>query len=205
MGVIHNGRCIRYHDYKLEGHNMYYDQPFFQHDCGQYPFYPNSWNNFHIPYYQWFPKQHFASSSPGPVLKDFGPRPFVINISMATRQNENFRTALWTGEHFQITLMSLHPGEDIGLEMHPDVDQFLRIEQGMGMVRMGEQKEDLNFIRPVQKDDTVVIPAGTWHNLINTGPIPLKLYSIYAPPNHPQGTVHPTKASAQAAEEHGGY
>ena len=134
-------------------------------------------------------------------LPDFGPKPFVVNINEASKRNHTFRTALWTGKHLQVTLMSLNVGEDIGLEMHPHVDQFLRIEQGQGMVQMGKQKDDLNFQRYVYDDSAIVIPAGTWHNLTNTGNIPLKLYSIYAPPNHPFGTVHETKAAALAAEE----
>ncbi|MHB0832782.1 cupin domain-containing protein [Bacillus licheniformis] len=134
------------------------------------------------------------------LLKDYGAKPFVVNINKATKQNNTFRTALWTGKHIQVTLMSLGVGEDIGLEIHPNVDQFLRIEQGRGIVKMGKSKENLNFQRNVYDDTAIVIPAGTWHNLINTGNTPLKLYSIYAPPNHPFGTVHVTKADAEAEE-----
>jgi mannose-6-phosphate isomerase-like protein (cupin superfamily) len=136
------------------------------------------------------------------VLKDYGPNPFVININEAAKQNNTYRTALWTGKHLQVTLMSLNPGEDIGLEMHPHVDQFLRIEQGQGITQMGKTKDQLNFKRNVNEDSAIHVPAGTWHNLTNTGNIPLKLYSIYAPPNHPFGTVHPTKAAAMAGKSH---
>ncbi|MGB2992134.1 MAG: cupin domain-containing protein [Paenisporosarcina sp.] len=138
-------------------------------------------------------------------LKDYGPKPFVININEAAKQNNTYRTALWTGKHLQVTLMSLNVGEDIGLEMHPDVDQFLRIEQGQGIVQMGKSRDNLNFERHVYDDSAIMLPAGTWHNLTNTGTIPLKLYSIYAPPNHPFGTVHVTKADAIAAEEEHGH
>ncbi|MFZ3578934.1 cupin domain-containing protein [Virgibacillus sp. DJP39] len=131
-------------------------------------------------------------------LTDYGPKPFFININESAKQNDTYRTALWTGTQLQLTLMSLDEGEDIGLEMHPDVDQFLRIEQGQGIVRMGESKDYLNFERNVYDDSAILIPAGTWHNLINTGTVPLKLYSIYAPPNHPFGTVHVTKADAES-------
>lgn len=134
------------------------------------------------------------------VLKDYGPEPFVINIDRATKQNDTFRTALWTGNHLQLTLMSINAGEEIGLENHPDIDQFLRIEQGQGLVKMGQSKDNLNFQRSVGNGYAIIIPAGTWHNLINTGNIPLKLYSIYAPPQHPRGTVHKTKADAMAGE-----
>ncbi|MED4402194.1 cupin domain-containing protein [Metabacillus fastidiosus] len=136
------------------------------------------------------------------LLKDYGPKPFVVNIEDATEQNNNYRTALWTGQHLQVTLMSLKAGEDIGLEMHPNVDQFLRVEQGRGIVQMGKSKNKLNFKRNIYDDFAIMIPAGTWHNVTNTGNTPLKLYSIYAPPNHPFGTVHVTKADALAGEEH---
>ena len=135
-------------------------------------------------------------------LTDYGPNPFVVDINKAAIYNDTFRTALWTGNYMQITLMSIPAGEDIGLEMHPDVDQFLRIEGGQGIVRMGDRKDNLYLRQPVFDDFAVFIPAGTWHNLTNTGNRPLKLYSVYAPPNHPWGTVHKTKAAAEAAETH---
>lgn len=144
---------------------------------------------------------HALNSYERMALTDHGPNPFVININEATKQNNTYRTALWTGNHLQTTLMSLNPGEDIGLEIHPNVDQFLRIEQGQGVTEMGKTHDNLNFRRNVYDDFAIFIPAGTWHNLTNTGNIPLKLYSIYAPPNHPFGTVHPTKAAAMAGEK----
>ena len=136
---------------------------------------------------------------PNPI--DFGPRPIVVNIHDATEQNGCFRTALWTGDHLQLTLMSLEPGEDIGIEIHNNLDQFLRIEEGEGLVQMGYHENQLNYQERVDDDFAIIIPAGTWHNLINTGKKPLKLYSIYAPPQHPKGTTHRTKADAMAAEE----
>lgn len=132
--------------------------------------------------------------------KDYGPQPFVINIEEATKENKNFRTALWTGKHLQLTLMSIPVGGEIGLEIHPHLDQFIRIEEGEGLVMMGERKNCLDFRARVCDDFAFIIPAGTWHNLINTGKKPIKLYSIYAPPQHPRGTVHKTKADADAAE-----
>ncbi|WP_343206437.1 cupin domain-containing protein [Bacillus sp. B15-48] len=134
-------------------------------------------------------------------ITDYGTKPFVVNIEQVTKQNNTFRTALWTGTHLQVTLMSINVGEDIGLEVHPTLDQFLRLEQGQGIVQMGADKDRLDFQRRVADDFVILIPAGTWHNLTNTGNIPLKLYSIYAPPEHPFGTVHETKAIAMAAEE----
>lgn len=133
-------------------------------------------------------------------LKDYGPEPFVVNIEEATKQNNTFRTALWTGSHLQLTLMSIKVGEDIGLEIHPTLDQFIRIEEGQGLVKMGDRKDRLDFQKKVCDGFAIIIPAGKWHNLINTGNKPLKLYSIYAPPQHPRGTVHETKAIAEAAE-----
>lgn len=133
-------------------------------------------------------------------LKDYGPSPLVINIEKATEVNDNFRTALWTGTHLQATLMSINVGEDIGFESHPNVDQFIRIQQGYGLVKMGPSKDNIQIQRDVDDDFAIFIPAGTWHNLINKGNIPLKLYSIYAPPNHPKGTIHKTKEDSEAAE-----
>jgi mannose-6-phosphate isomerase-like protein (cupin superfamily) len=135
-------------------------------------------------------------------IKDYGKEPFVVNINEATKQNSTFRTALWTGNHLQLTLMSINVGEDIGLENHPKTDQFLRVEEGQGIVQMGDTKDNLSFQAQVSDDFAFIIPAGKWHNVINTGNMPLKLYSIYAPPQHPFGTVHRTKAEAMAAEEH---
>ena len=134
---------------------------------------------------------------------DYGPMPYVININKAAKQNDNFRTAIWTGNNLQVTLMSIPPGEDIGLEVHPNVDQFIRIEEGRGFVQMGDDKYRLDFQREVNDDDAIMVPANKWHNVINTGYKPLKLYSIYAPPEHPRGTVHVTKADAMAAEHYG--
>ncbi len=150
---------------------------------------------------QYIPYTDQAKAGASMKLKDYGPEPFAVNIEEATKQNNTFRTALWTGRHLQLTLMSINVGEDIGLEIHPNLDQFIRIEEGQGLVQMGDRKDSLDFQANVHNDSAFIIPAGKWHNLINTGNTPLKLYSIYAPPQHPHGTVHETKAIAQAAEE----
>lgn len=97
-------------------------------------------------------------------LKDYGPQPFVVNINKATKQNNTFRTALWTGKHLQVTLMSINVGDDIGLEVHPNVDQFIRIEEGQGLVKMGRSKDRLDFQAEAYDDFAIMIPAGTWHN-----------------------------------------
>lgn len=128
-------------------------------------------------------------------MRDYGAEPFVVDIEEATLQNQNYRTALWTGNHLQLTLMSID--DDIGLEMHPDVDQFIRVEEGRGVALMGDSRDNLSYRQNVSDDDVILVPAGKWHNLINTGDEPLKLYSIYAPPEHPHGTVHVTKAEAE--------
>jgi mannose-6-phosphate isomerase-like protein (cupin superfamily) len=177
-----------------------------------YPYMGYGMDQFCSPYQS---LSHYPFSAPGqqympaggcgcdrPVIQDYGPAPFVMDIEEAAMQNNTFRTALWTGKHLQVTLMSIRPGEDIGLEMHPELDQFIRIENGHGIVMMGDTKDRLDFRRHVNDDYIIIIPAGKWHNLINTGHEPIKLYSIYAPPEHPHGTVHQTKADAEAAGHH---
>jgi predicted heme/steroid binding protein/mannose-6-phosphate isomerase-like protein (cupin superfamily) len=149
--------------------------------------------------------QYNSSNAAGSIVfKDYGPEPYVVNINEATKQNNTFRTALWTGNHLQLTLMSIPVGGEIGLEIHPNVDQFLRVEEGQGIAMMGKNQSNLNYRRNVYDDFAILIPAGTWHNVINTGDKPLKIYSIYAPPQHPHGTVHATKADAEAAEQNRG-
>lgn len=131
---------------------------------------------------------------------DYGGEPFVVDIEKVTKENPTYRTALWTGEHLQVTLMSIPVGEDIGLEIHPDTDQFLRIEDGNGQVFMGKNQNNLNLRARVSDGDAIMVPAGTWHNIVNIGEEPLKIYTIYAPPHHPKGTVEMTKADAEMAE-----
>ena len=125
--------------------------------------------------------------------KDYGPAPYVTNVAMSGIKNNNFRTTIWTGEYMQMTLMAIPPCGEVGLELHPDTDQFIRIEQGKALVKMGECKDALNYLQNAGCGDAILIPAGTWHNIINTGTEPLKLYSVYAPPHHPRGTVQPVK------------
>jgi mannose-6-phosphate isomerase-like protein (cupin superfamily) len=127
---------------------------------------------------------------------------WVGDIEKATIDNETFRTVLWTGDHSQLTVMSIQPGDDIGKEVHPDHDQFLRIEQGSGRVEMGPSENEVELTEDVGADWAIVVPAGVWHNVVNTGDGELKVYSIYSPAEHPPGTVHATKADAEAAEHH---
>lgn len=133
-------------------------------------------------------------------MSDHGPDPYVTDIEAATLGNDTYRTALWTGRHLQVTVMSIEPGHDIGLEVHEDHDQFLRVEQGTARVQMGPSRDDLGFDETVGADWAVFVPAGSWHDLTNVGDGPLRLYSVYAPAEHPHGTVHATKAEADEAE-----
>ncbi|HEX6325812.1 MAG TPA: cupin domain-containing protein [Jiangellaceae bacterium] len=132
-------------------------------------------------------------------MQDQGPEPYVVDIEDATLSNDTFRTTLWTGAHLQLTVMSIPVGGEVGLEMHDDRDQFLRIESGRARVQMGPERDDLRFDREVEDDWVILVPAGSWHNVTNLGDEPLKLYSLYAPPEHPKGTVHKTKAESDAA------
>ena len=119
---------------------------------------------------------------------------WIGDIERETLANDTFRTAVWTGTHLQLTVMSIEPGGEIGEEVHHGHDQFLRVEGGSARVLLGEESQD------VEDDWAVVVPSGVRHNVVNTGAGPLKVYSLYAPPQHPDGTVHRTKADADAAE-----
>lgn len=162
--------------YPMSHHHHFYNNLHPHHKGGAY------WNN-HLQHFPW---------------RDYGPSPFVVNIKETTKKNTNFRTALWTGKYMQLTLMHINAGDDIGLEVHHDHDQFIRVEQGQGIVKMGDRKNQLNFQEEVYLNYAIFIPAGKWHNIINTGRTPLKVYSIYAPPEHRHGTVHRTKREAGA-------
>jgi len=133
---------------------------------------------------------------------DQGPNPFTIDIKKATLENNNYRTTIWTGKNLQLTVMSIPPQTDIGLEVHHDHDQFLRVEDGQGLVTMGNRRDNLYYQQYAFDDTAVFVPAGTWHNIINTGNKPLKVYSIYAPPQHEHGTIHATKEIAELEENH---
>lgn len=132
-------------------------------------------------------------------MQDNGPNPYIVDIEELTLDNDTFRTVAWTGSNMQMTVMAIEPGDDIGLEVHTDHDQFLRIEQGEARVELGPNKNELEAT-DTEEDFAILVPAGTWHNLTNTGDDTLKLYSIYAPAEHAHGTVHQTKAIADAAE-----
>ena len=137
-----------------------------------------------------------------PVIRDMGPKPLVFNIEHATNMNQNFRTTLWTGTDMQLTLMCIPVNGEIGAEIHHDTDQFIRIESGIAKVFMGNCKNSMREEATIDSRFAVIIPAGTWHNIKNAGNCPLKLYSIYAPPAHPSGTVHKTKEDAEYDDGH---
>ena len=121
---------------------------------------------------------------------------FVDDIEKRTVENGDFRRVLYTGKYLQLVLMTLQPGEEIGAEVHDDRDQFFRFEEGRGEVHIDGARH------PVEDDDAVIVPAGARHNVVNTGEAPLRLYTLYGPPEHRDGVVHATKAQADAQEEH---
>ncbi len=116
---------------------------------------------------------------------------FVDDIERLTEENDDFRRVLYTGKHLQLVLMALKPGEEIGEEVHEDRDQFFRVEDGKGEILIDGVRH------PIKDDDGVVVPAGARHNVINTGREPLRLYTLYGPPEHKDGVVHPAKADAE--------
>jgi mannose-6-phosphate isomerase-like protein (cupin superfamily) len=120
---------------------------------------------------------------------------YIENIEEMAEENHNFRRVLYTGKHLQLVLMSLKVGEDIGEEIHMNNDQFFRVEKGKGEIII----DGVN--QKIKSDDAIVVPAGARHNVINTGDKPLRLYALYGPPNHADGTLHATKADAEASEK----
>jgi len=121
---------------------------------------------------------------------------FIDDIQKRTEDNRAFRRVLYTGKHMQLVLMSLQPGEDIGEEIHDEVDQFFRVEKGKGEVFIDGRATK------VESDMAIIVPAGARHNIRNTGEQRLQLYTLYAPPEHEDGTVQVTKADAEASSEH---
>lgn len=139
-------------------------------------------------------KENYCSKQ---EIKDCGKEPTALNIEKITEENKTFRTALWTGNKLQVTVMCIPVGGDIGLEIHPHTEQFIRIESGCALAVMGKCKDAPDIRCKISSGYAVFIPSGTWHNIINTGNVPLKLYSIYAPVQHPFGTVQETKDTAE--------
>jgi mannose-6-phosphate isomerase-like protein (cupin superfamily) len=137
------------------------------------------------------------------IVPDPGPQPYSFDLEKATKANTNYRTVAWTGKYLQVTLMSIPVGESIGLEKHPNTDQFLRLDAGRGRCMMGPAEDDLDFQQEVTDGWSILVPAGTWHDVVNTGDEPLRLYVVYAPVHHAPGNIHPTKEDADRDEEQG--
>jgi len=134
-------------------------------------------------------------------LVDIGPKPQSFDIERATNQNSSYRAVAWSGRYLQVTLMSIPVGGDIGLEVHPETDQFLRLETGNGHVQMGATRGQVTFDEKVSDGWCVLVPAGTWHNITNIGATPMQVYAIYAPAHHTPGKVQSTAAIAKADKE----
>jgi len=137
-------------------------------------------------------------SSAAVRIKDIGPQPQSFDIERATKENTAYRSVAWSGRYLQVTLMSIPVGGDIGLEAHPETDQFLRLDAGSGRVQMGPAKDELTFEEEVTDGWCVLVPAGTWHNITNTGAAPMQVYTVYAPAHHALGKVQATAAAAEA-------
>ncbi len=133
--------------------------------------------------------------------KDLGAKPQVFPIRKEVCNNTTFRSAVWTGKNLQVTMMCIPVGGEIGLEFHEDVEQLLQIESGVARVYMGKTKPEVKCLGLADNKNLIIIPTKTWHNIINVGRTPLKLYSVYAPPQHPFGTVHKKKLDSDLAEE----
>ena len=131
------------------------------------------------------------------TIKDIGPEPQSFNLEQETVENSNYRTVAWSGKYLQLTLMSIPQGGDVGLEMHPETDQFLRLDAGRGRVQMGPSRDNLEFDQEVSDGWCILVPAGTWHNVTNIGDEPMQLYAIYAPAHHKPGKIHDREERAE--------
>lgn len=146
-----------------------------------------------------------AASARPPAPAASGARgavPWVVDIEDLTTANNHFRAAMWSGRQLQMTVMTIPPGGEVGMEVHPEGDQFIRVEEGTARVVMGPTRTDLNYEKTVGDDWAIFIPAGAWHNILNAGSTPLKMYVLYAPPEHGPGTLHRTAAEAAADHHH---
>ena len=137
------------------------------------------------------------------TIKDIGPQPQSFDLEKASLENDNYRAVAWSGKYLQLTLMSIPPGKDVGLEAHPQTDQFLRLDGGRGRVQMGPAEDQLDFDQEVEDGWAILVPAGTWHNVTNIGDEPISLYTVYAPTHHAAGAVQPTAEDAEREEESG--
>lgn len=129
--------------------------------------------------------------------EDKRPEAYLFSVEKTAVDNVCFRKAVWTGCYLQMTVMCIPPCRDIGKEIHTDTEQFIRIEQGTAVVKMGRCQKQLDYQKKLCRGDGIFVPAGIWHNVINIGSGPLKVSSIYAPPHHPAETVQRTKEEAE--------
>jgi mannose-6-phosphate isomerase-like protein (cupin superfamily) len=136
-------------------------------------------------------------------ISDNGPNPNAFDIETATRENSTYRTVAWTGKYLQVTLMSIPPGESRGVGGEPPHAPVLRLDAGRGRCVMGSSKDELTFQQEVEDGWAIQVPAGTWHDVINTGDEPMRLYAVYAPVHHAPGIVQPTAEDAERDEESG--
>lgn len=137
------------------------------------------------------------------TIEDIGPKRNAFDIETETKENSRYRTVAWTGKYLQVTLMSIKPGKSIGLEVHPDTDQFLRLDAGSGKCVMGPSEDELDFEQDVSDGWAITVPAGVWHDVINTGDEDMRLYAIYAPTHHAAGLKQETFEDAERDEEDG--
>ncbi|MEI6160224.1 MAG: cupin domain-containing protein [Roseococcus sp.] len=135
------------------------------------------------------------------MIMDIGPEPDAFDLEHATNQNRQYRSVAWSGRFLQVTLMSIPVGGSIGLEAHPQTDQFLRLDAGHGRVQMGAAKDRLTFDEEVSNGWCVLVPAGTWHNITNIGQAPMQVYAVYAPAHHQPGKIQTTAAAAAADKD----
>jgi len=134
-------------------------------------------------------------------VEDIGPKPQSFDLEKETIDNEFYRAVAWSGRYLQLTLMSIPPGGDIGLEAHPETDQFLRLDKGRGRAQMGSSREALTFDQEVTDGWCILVPAGTWHNVTNIGDEPMQLYAIYAPAHHKPGKIHRTAEEGESDQD----
>lgn len=130
------------------------------------------------------------------TVEDIGPQPQTFDLEKVTRENTNYRSVAWSGRYLQVTLMSIPVGSDIGLEMHPETDQFLRLDAGRGRVQIGSARDELTFEKEVSDGWCILVPAGSWHNVTNIGEEPMQVYAVYAPAHHKPGKIHKTASDA---------
>ena len=137
------------------------------------------------------------------TLHDVGPKQDAFDLEQATVENPDYRHIAWSGRYLQLSLMSIEPGGSIGLETHPETDQFIRLDAGRGLARMRSSKDELDWEQEVGDGWCVLVPAGMWHDIVNTGDEPMRLYTVYAPVHHAAGKVQATPADAERDEEAG--